>query len=687
VTSDISVMRAEWGVVVSRSFNRTGVIEAYFFETKSYGFRFKFERLAVPVYAMDILRNLALPSDPIVHEPTPDLPDAGLPDAGPIAADVAAPGLTDAAVPELISDEEADVDTAPVDPGHMDTILQAMSAQISYRDALLSSPDRAVPAMETEVQMLFGTKNLGRPIRIGDIPSSDRKFILQSLDGYKEKFSNVDGTFIKSKARIFANGSRQLPEFTAESSSPVARIESIYALIGIAAFKGWEVMRFDVVCGYPNTPRPPEVRYRYLRLNPQVSAIVIKLFPDYAAYANTNGSLIIDLDHLLYGMKESGFYFYLLMVDMLNGVTFVANDVDPCVFHLYHTDGWEAHNAMTVDDCLIAYSAPAGRKAMMDMFTGKFGAKGFTYVEGNDIDILGLLLQFDRVNRRVLVSQRKFVADLLIKAGVTKFAKTPCSADLFHVPQDSPLCSDPDLYRSLNQSLAYAAGRTYPECLPASAMRATRHPVATELDMKELKRTISYLGHDLDHCLVIHPGSLSLVCSADASYGVHHDGKSHSGVCVGFKGCNSIDDSYFIFSSRKQSIVTTSSCEAELVCANKGASYLVWAAQLFEGFRLSPAASNIYRNADSTPYAHEVIEMPVLHQDNNSTIHLIAKGRGNFDNTKHIRVRYYFIRDLVLNGELLVQWKSTVDMVADLLSKGAAFGVFNYLLPKLIGKR
>jgi hypothetical protein len=535
--------------------------------------------------------------------------------------------------------------------------------------------------------MLFGTKNLGKPIRLGDIPTTERKFILQSLDGYKEKFSNVDGSFLKSKARIFANGSRQLPEFTAESSSPVARIESIYALIGIAAFKGWEVMRFDVVCGYPNTPRPPEVRYRYLRLNPQVSAIVIKLFPDYAAYVDSNGSLIIDLDHLLYGMKESGFYFYLLMVEMLNGVSYVANAVDPCVFHLYHPDGWEAHNAMTVDDCLIAVSAAAGRAAMMDMFTKRFGAKGFTYVEGNEIDILGLLLEFDRVNRRVIISQRKFVADLLVKAGITKYAKTPCGADLFEVPKDSPLCSDPELYRSLNQSLAYAAGRTYPECLPASAVRATRFPVASDADMFALKRVISYLGNDPNHCLVIHPGSLSLVCSADASYGVHHDGKSHSGVCVGFKGCDGVEDSYFIFSSRKQSIVTTSSCEAELVCANKGASYLVWAAQLFEGFRLAPAASNLYRNADATPYAHEVVEVPVLHQDNNSTIHLIAKGRGNFDNTKHIRVRYYFIRDLVLNGELLVQWKSTVDMVADLLSKGAAYGVFNYLLPKLIGKR
>jgi hypothetical protein len=58
--------------------------------------------------------------------------------------------------------------------------------------------------------------------------------------------------------------------------------------------------------------------------------------------------------------------------------------------------------------------------------------------------------------------------------------------------------------------------------------------------------------------------------------------------------------------------VTTSSCEAELVCSNVGASYLVWAAQLLEGFRLpGPSlAAELQRNAD------EVIDVPLLYQDN-----------------------------------------------------------------------
>jgi hypothetical protein len=234
-------------------------------------------------------------------------------------------------------------------------------------------------------------------------------------------------------------------------------------------------------------------------------------------------------------------------------------------------------------------------------------------------------------------------------------------------------------------SLMYAAKRTYPEALPAATAAASRFGRATEEDLEKLLQAISYLGHDPDHCLVIHPGSLSVVCSADASYASHPDARSHTGVCVGFKGCDDVPDSYFIFVSGKQPIVTTSTTEAELVAGNVGAEYVVWEVELLVGFDVKAGAAVMCRCADRSDYAY--IEVPVVYQDNKSTIHLIEHGRGNFRNTKHIRVRYYYIHELVMSGELKVVWLSTKEMVADILSKGVVWGVFEYLLPKLIGKR
>jgi hypothetical protein len=78
--------------------------------------------------------------------------------------------------------------------------------------------------------------------------------------------------------------------------------------------------------------------------------------------------------------------------------------------------------------------------------------------------------------------------------------------------------------------------------------------------------------------------------------------------------------------------------------------------------------------------------VPILRQDSQSTIHLIVMGRGSFKNSKHIRVREHFIRDMVKDDELVVVWQHTSEMVADLLTKGVSRDVFLTLVPALIGR-
>jgi hypothetical protein len=123
----------------------------------------------------------------------------------------------------------------------------------------------------------------------------------------------------------------------------------------------------------------------------------------------------------------------------------------------------------------------------------------------------------------------------------------------------------------------------------------------------------------------------------------------------------------------------------EFMTAGIGADYLVWGSQLLTGMRVSHDRGELVRNAEASEYAHEPI--PLLYQDNRSSIHLINQSHGNFKNTKHIKVRYYYIRELVKAGEIVVQWVPTLLMVADILSKGVTWSVFSVLLPMLIGTR
>ena len=57
----------------------------------------------------------------------------------------------------------------------------------------------------------------------------------------------------------------------------------------------------------------------------------------------------------------------------------------------------------------------------------------------------------------------------------------------------------------------------------------------------------------------------------DASYGVHADGKSHSGTII------TLGAGPVYVRSSKQKIVTKSSSEAELVALSDNASHVIWA--------------------------------------------------------------------------------------------------------------
>jgi len=58
-----------------------------------------------------------------------------------------------------------------------------------------------------------------------------------------------------------------------------------------------------------------------------------------------------------------------------------------------------------------------------------------------------------------------------------------------------------------------------------------------------------------------------------------------------------------------------------------------------------------------------------MHQDNTSTIRLAKNGRSMSDRTKHIKLRYFFIKQYIDSGEFEVVYCPTDLQVADILTK------------------
>ena len=160
-----------------------------------------------------------------------------------------------------------------------------------------------------------------------------------------------------------------------------------------------------------------------------------------------------------------------------------------------------------------------------------------------------------------------------------------------------------------------------------------------------VKRIFRYLKYTPDLGLWYAASStLTLHGFSDADFaGCRLDRKSTSGQCQ-FLGSSLVS-----WSSRKQSSVAQSTTEAEYVAAASCCSQLLWIMYTMRDFGLS--FTHVPLLCDSTS-AISVAKNPVLHSK-----------------TKHIEVRYHFLRDHVEKGDIELAHVSTQDQLADIFTK------------------
>lgn len=164
-----------------------------------------------------------------------------------------------------------------------------------------------------------------------------------------------------------------------------------------------------------------------------------------------------------------------------------------------------------------------------------------------------------------------YTDDTISYAGVLGGARSPATDGLFYIRTGVDLVPENIRvwFHSVVAKLSYLAKRAKPECLTAVAYLATRVNRCTTDDVDKLKRLLKYVAATRERGVVFRPGSLEICARVfmDAAYGVHADGKSHTGSCIVIGELGAVH-----CKSRKQSIVTKSSTEAELVALSDSAN-------------------------------------------------------------------------------------------------------------------
>jgi len=115
---------------------------------------------------------------------------------------------------------------------------------LSVGAAVRGFGDVAKDAVKEELTQLFIHKKALEPVRWDDLNQEQHKRAVRSHMFLKEKYE--DGSFVKMKARLVADGRMQDRTVYTDYWSPTAKTRSIMTCLKLAALKDWDMLKLDV---------------------------------------------------------------------------------------------------------------------------------------------------------------------------------------------------------------------------------------------------------------------------------------------------------------------------------------------------------------------------------------------------------------------------------------------------------
>ena len=201
-------------------------------------------------------------------------------------------------------------------------------------------------------------------------------------------------------------------------------------------------------------------------------------------------------------------------------------------------------------------------------------------------------------------------------------------------------------YRQAVGSLLYISNSTRPDIAQAVHYAARFVGSPTEQNVQAVKRIMKYLKGTINYGIIFKKSSnTDMIGFADAAYSNDpQDADSTSGYIFKTNGP-------VVWKSKKQSLTATSTTEAEVIALHEAAKEAVW---------LSDIVADMTGSDDKRPI--------IINEDNAACLALV-NGKRTPARTRHLTRRISYIRDLIEANKITVIKCSTIDMLADPLTK------------------
>lgn len=423
------------------------------------------------------------------------------------------------------------------------------------------------------------------------------------------------------KARLVVKGFQQ--DIEDYVYSPVAKMATIRLCLSHALNNDWETQQLDIPTAFLNGNVESEV---YIKV-PQ--GIVI----------NDKGK-VLKLKKALYGLKESPKCWNKTFNEFCTSIGMRRSEYDNCLYI-----GEDLWLLLFVDDILLIGNQEKINQTTMKL-NKRFNAK--------NLGIIKCFLGMDivRNNNTLTISQTKFIDKILKKFNMNECrpSYTPMETN-FQVPEREEIISTVP-YKEIIGCLTYLS-ISRPDITFATSLLSRYMIKPTKTTWEAAKRILRYLKATREKVLTYKKScDNKVIAYSDADWGGDHtDRKSISGMVIYH------NENLISWSSRKQQTVSLSSAEAEYISAAMCVSDLLFIKGLSQEFK--------------------VLDSVVLFVDNQSALKMINNSE-NTKRTKHIDIKFHFIKDSITKKLLSVQYVTSEQNIADVMTKPLCSTKFHY---------
>lgn len=438
------------------------------------------------------------------------------------------------------------------------------------------------------------------------------------------------GNPVQNKARLVAQGfSQKFGTDYDQVFAPVARQTTFRILLSVASKQKMIVHHLDVETAFLNGKLHETI---YMRQPP--------------GFECSDKSKVCRLKKAIYGLKQAAKSWNDEIHRVLTEQNFEQSKADPCLYTKKINGEW-VYILIYVDDITVAAKSVESVNAVKAMLQSNFSIKDLGAIK----HYLGIEITRDKQGI-FYMNQGKYINKIVNNFGMTNAKASNVPMGMSYGKQstskESLLLSN-EKYRSLVGCLLYISVNTRPDISASIAILGQKVSKPSQEDWNELKRVLKYLKGTAHLKLALGNSQFNgelLFGYSDANFAEDkHDRKSNSGHVFLVNGAT------VCWSSRKQSMVSLSTCEAEFIALSEACRAASWVRRLL------------------TDMKQRIKGPTTIYEDNQSCLKLIEEEERLSERSKHIDTRFYFIKDYIVKGLIYAKYCPTEKMLADALTK------------------